>query len=76
MDPDCLKLKSLYNWKPHEFLFEQFFTATQVNGTSVVDLTGLSCPGDNRFVFGTPFLTNAACEILAAAGTPICQRTY
>lgn len=60
----CKTLWQKYNWEKHKFLFEQFFKDTLTNGTAVVDLTGLECPSDGRFVRGTPFLTKAACEAL------------
>jgi hypothetical protein len=64
----CRILNDTYNWKPHKFLFEQFFKDTLINGSSVINLDGLSCPSNPNFFPGTPYLTNAACEALVGGG--------
>src|SRR5436190_22946547 len=65
----CQNLTGQYNLKNHPFFFHLFFKQTLTNGAAVIDLDGLSCDSDNRFVKGTGLLTMEACQNLVGGGS-------
>ena len=67
----CKKLRNLYSWDPHVLSFELFFSPTADNGSKVVDMAGLSCPGDENFHHGTPFLSFIGCKRTVGSGLHI-----